>query len=37
MEHFKKSQGQFHKSENVDSEPQAEESGIFENLKNMFS
>jgi molecular chaperone DnaJ len=37
MEHFKKSQGQFHKAENTDSEPQAEESGIFENLKNMFS
>lgn len=37
MEHFKKSQGQFHKAENTDSEPQAEEPGIFENLKNMFS
>jgi len=37
MEHFKKSQGQFHKAENTDSEPHAEESGIFENLKNMFS
>lgn len=37
MEHFKKSQGTFHKTENTDSEPHAEESGIFENLKNMFS
>jgi molecular chaperone DnaJ len=37
MEHFKGTKNQFHKPEDKDSAPHAEESGIFENIKNMFS